>query len=82
MKLDMEIRNSSPRFRSASECGSGRGSQIDSASKKASIGAMVNSMEEELVGWIGSLINSFSPSATGCKMPYGPTKFGPFRSCM
>lgn len=69
MKLDMEIKNSNPRFKSASECGSGRGSQIDNASRRASIGAMVNNMYEELVGWIGSLINSFSPSAIGCKMP-------------
>lgn len=27
-------------------------------------------------------MNSFTPSATGCSSPCGPTVFGPFRSCI
>lgn len=27
-------------------------------------------------------MKSFTPSATGCNSPYGPTMLGPFRSCM
>lgn len=27
-------------------------------------------------------MNSFKASAIGCSTPYGPTMFGPFRSCI
>lgn len=46
----MEIRNSNPKLRSASGNGSGRGSQIDRASSKASIGDIVNSIMDEFDG--------------------------------
>lgn len=52
------------------------------ASNRARMGVMINKRGEEVVGRIGSLINSFTPSATGCSSPNGPTMFGPFRACM
>lgn len=50
MKLDKEIRNRSPKLRSASGKGRGSGSQVDRASNRARIGDAVNSMMDELSG--------------------------------
>lgn len=52
------------------------------ASNRARMGVAINRRGEEVVGRIGSLINSLIPSATGCKSPNGPTMLGPFRACM
>lgn len=71
-----------PRFRSVTGYGRGIGAQRVSASVKASIGASRNNTGEEVEGRTGSLMNSFTPSAIGWRRPYGPTMFGPFRSCM
>lgn len=49
---------------------------------RASIGVKRNSTGEEVDGRTGSLMNSLTPSAIGCRSPYGPTMFGPFRSCI
>lgn len=81
-KLDMAKRNSRPRFKSAREKGRGRGVQIEIARRRASIGVRVKSKGEEVDGRMGSLVNSFTPSATGCRSPKGPTMFGPFRACI
>lgn len=81
-RLDMASRNSRPRLRSASEKGRGRGAQIEIARRRASIGVARNRIGEDVEGRIGSLMNSFTPSARGCKRPYGPTMLGPFRFCM
>lgn len=62
--------------------GIGIGVHIIRASKRARVGAKIKSIGDACVGRIGSLINSLIPSATGCKIPNGPTMFGPFRSCM
>lgn len=80
--LDRASINSSPRFISASAIGIGRGVQMESAINSASVGVRMNSVGDEEDGRIGSLVNSLMPSATGCRRPYGPTMFGPFRSCM
>lgn len=48
----------------------------------ASIGAAKNRNGDDVDGRMGSLINSFTPSAIGWRSPYGPTMFGPFRSCI
>lgn len=48
----------------------------------ASTGAAKNRNGEDVDGRTGSLMKSFTPSAIGCSNPYGPTTFGPFRSCM
>lgn len=37
---------------------------------------------DDVRGRKGSLVKSFTASAIGCKRPYGPTMFGPLRSCM
>lgn len=50
MKLEGEIRNRRPKLRSASGKGGGSGSQIDRASKRARIGARVNSAKDDLNG--------------------------------
>ena len=71
-----------PRLRSTIGYGSGKGAQSVSARVKASIGASKNRTGEEVEGRTGSLINSFTPSAIGCRSPYGPTMLGPFRSCI
>lgn len=78
----MARRKRRPRFRSAREKGSGRGVQIVIARRRASIGVVVKRSGEEVDGRMGSLMNSFTPSATGCRRPNGPTMFGPFRACM
>lgn len=48
----------------------------------ARIGVAKNKNGEDVEGRTGSLINNFTPSAMGCKSPYGPTTFGPFRNCI
>lgn len=70
------------RFRSATGWGKGMGAHRVRARVSASMGASKNSKGEEEDGRTGSLINSFTPSAMGCRRPYGPTTLGPFRSCM
>lgn len=64
--------------------GKGRGSgvQMVIARRRANIGVIINRYGDEVEGRIGSLMNSFTPSATGCKRPKGPTMLGPFRVCM
>lgn len=55
---------------------------MEIARSRASIGVAMNRIGEDVEGRMGSLMNSFTPSAKGCKRPYGPTIFGPFRPCM
>lgn len=81
-RLDMARRNRRPRFRSVRGNGRGRGIQIVMASSRASIGVIMNRSGEDVEGRTGSLMNSFTPSATGCKSPNGPTMFGPLRACI
>lgn len=81
-RLDMARRNSKPRFKSVREKGSGRGIQIVIARRRARMGVMMKRKGEAVDGWMGSLMNSFTPSATGCRRPNGPTMLGPFRACM
>lgn len=69
-------------FRLIRGCGIGIGIHIDSARLRARIGAVIKSIEEDVKGRNGSLMNSFMASANGCSNPYGPTTFGPLRSCM
>lgn len=60
----------------------GRGIHKLRARVRDRVGAIINRVVEVARGRRGSLINSFIASANGCRMPYGPTMFGPFRSCM
>ncbi len=62
--------------------GIGRGIHIVNASVKASDGAIINREIDDVRGFRGSLINNFMASANGWSRPYGPTIFGPFRSCI
>lgn len=78
----MARRKRRPRFKSARGKGRGRGVQIVIARRRASMGVMVKRRGEEVEGRMGSLMNSFTPSATGCSRPKGPTMFGPLRDCM
>lgn len=81
-RLDIASIKSKPRLRSARENGMGRGIQIEIARRRASIGVVINKMGEDDDGRIGSLMNSFTPSARGWSRPKGPTMLGPFRPCM
>ena len=81
-RLDIASRKRIPRFRSARENGIGSGVQIEIARRRASMGVVMNITGEDVDGRIGSLMNSFTPSAKGCSRPNGPTMFGPFRPCM
>jgi hypothetical protein len=45
-------------------------------------GASTNAPISALRGLICSLKNSLSPSATVCRIPHGPARFGPIRLCM
>lgn len=78
----MARRKRRPKFRSVREKGKGRGIQIVIAKRSASMGVMMKRNGEEVDGRIGSLMNSLTPSATGCSNPNGPTMLGPFRACM
>lgn len=74
--------NSTPRFRLMSGCGIGTGIHRDKAREKASVGARMNIGFDDVSGRRGSLMNSLIASAIGWSRPYGPTMFGPLRSCM
>ncbi len=45
-------------------------------------GAITKSLRSTPFGKIASLKRSFIVSATVCRRPIGPTRFGPMRSCM
>lgn len=74
--------NRIPMFRLISGWGIGSGIHRLKASVRDSVGAMINRDVEVVRGRSGSLMKSFMASAKGCRMPYGPTMFGPFRSCI
>lgn len=52
------------------------------ARRRANMGVIMNRRGDEVEGRIGSLMKSFTPSATGCSSPNGPTMLGPFRACI
>lgn len=79
---DMAMINNSPRFMFVSGNGIGIGAQVVNARVSAMIGESVNRIGDESVGFVGSFRMSLMPSAIGCSRPSGPTRFGPFRSCM
>lgn len=81
-RLDIASRNSTPRFILIREYGMGSGIHIVRARVSARMGAIINIEMEEVRGFNGSLVNNFTASAIGCRSPYGPTMFGPFRNCM
>ena len=74
--------NSTPRFMLMRGYGMGRGLHIVRARVRASTGAMMNIVVEDVAGRRGSLVNSLIASAKGWSKPCGPTMFGPFRNCM
>lgn len=78
----MARRKRRPKLRSVREKGRGRGIQIVMAKSRARMGVMIKRIGEEVDGWMGSLMNSLTPSATGWRSPKGPTMLGPFRACM
>lgn len=51
------------------------------AGGRASI-VMVKMRGEAADGWMGSLMKSFTSSATGCRRSNGPTILGPFWACI
>lgn len=65
VRLDMAIINKMLRLRSVSEWGIGMGAQRIRASARASVGARRKRAWEEVEGRTGSLMKSFTPSATG-----------------
>lgn len=81
-RLDKAKKNRIPRLRLIRGWGKGRGIHRLRASERDKVGAMINSEMDVVRGRIGSFMNSFMASANGCKIPYGPTMFGPFRSCI
>lgn len=62
---DMAIINSKARFMLVNAFGIGIGAQEIRDSERAIIGASVNKMGDEGVGFIVSFVISFSPSAMG-----------------
>lgn len=58
-----------PKFRSTRGWGIGIGDHKVSARVRANIGAKRKRAGEEVEGRTGSLINSLTPSANGCKRP-------------
>ena len=61
--------NKTPRLRSAMGKGSGMGAQSVRARVRASIGVKRKRRGEDVDGCTGSFINSFNPSAMGCRRP-------------
>lgn len=78
----MANRNNTLRFILINGWGIGRGAHIVRARVRARIGAIMNIEIEDVSGRRGSLVNSLTASAMGWRSPYGPTTFGPLRSCM
>lgn len=68
-RLDNARINRIPRFRSITGCGIGIGAHSVIANVRASIGVTKNSIGDAVDGRIGSLINSFTPSAMGWRRP-------------
>jgi len=68
-KLDSARIKSTPRFRSATGYGMGRGVQSMRARVKARIGVARKRKGEAVEGRTGSLINSLTPSAMGWSSP-------------
>lgn len=62
--------------------GMGIGAQDDRARVSAMMGDSVNRIGDDIVGFVGSFVISFRPSAIGCSKPRGPTRFGPLRCCI
>lgn len=62
--------------------GMGSGIHMVRASVRARFGAIMNINMEDVRGRRGSLVKSFTASAIGWSKPYGPTTFGPLRSCI
>lgn len=58
-----------PRLISKVGWGIGIGAQSIIASVRASMGARMNNRGDEVEGRTGSLINSLTPSAIGCRRP-------------
>ncbi len=56
--------------------------QVSSAGRKAITGARTNSGRYACPGYVSSFMMFFTPSATDCSRPCGPTRFGPRRSWM
>lgn len=68
-RLDSARMKRIPRFRSRMGYGIGRGAHRVRARVRANIGARRNRMGEAVEGRTGSLVNSFTPSAIGCRRP-------------
>lgn len=68
-RLERARINSTVRFRSATGWGRGRGIHNRRARVRASKGANINRMGEEVEGRTGSLIKSLTPSAIGWRSP-------------
>lgn len=79
---DMAIINSRPRFMLVNALGIGIGAQEIIDNESAIIGDRVKRIGDERVGFVVSFVISFRPSAMGWSRPRGPTKLGPFRSCI
>lgn len=81
-RLDKASKNKMLKFILISGWGIGSGIHIMSAKVSARVGAIMNRVIDDADGCSGSLVNSFTASAIGCRSPNGPTILGPFRSCM
>ena len=56
--------------------------QAAKAGMMAMIGPKRNKPKLAALGLISSLVSNFSASAIGCNKPKGPTRLGPWRTCM
>jgi hypothetical protein len=52
---------------------------IINANIRAIVGAAIKGLKFDGVGFVSSLVSSFSASANGCGIPLNPTLLGPFR---
>lgn len=68
-RLDVARINKAPRFMLTNEWGMGIGIHMDRARIRARVGAVMNRRVEEVDGRSGSLMNNFSASAIGWRIP-------------
>ena len=79
----MARKNSSPMFRSTTSMPGAKGMMVKDMSTTTTItaGAMMNTALSAKGGIQSSLVKILIMSASTCRRPKGPTRFGPYRSC-
>src|SRR5688572_24766423 len=81
---EMARKNRMPMFRSATPSPGANGmvAKMNMHGSRKTMGARLYTGLSAAVGTTSSFIISFTASAIGCRIPCGPTRYGPMRDCM